>query len=310
MRVDQKKVVIFGDGCPTMRACIQALLGAQYRVLVACPHPYNPFVQDVTPKIGQLSAILWDAKNIDATTDILKHAFAVVNVNDLALETRAAPYTDTVLDRTVTLAKAAKAASVTHFVQIAPLLSQEGPTSAFERTHQMAQEALLTLVSSATVLRCGLIYGRDQHFFVPTAAQVSVVPFACIFGDRKAKFQPLYISDLTRAIVAVLKTPATSPGIFELAGPDVCTLGELTQMTLRTIHRKAIVMSMPKILGRAFVGARRLVGYPLLTLGEAPLLHSDGFLGGYAPGLKELGIAPTPLATVLPTLLARFKPHF
>ncbi|MCA0370767.1 MAG: hypothetical protein LCH26_06665 [Proteobacteria bacterium] len=308
--MDQKKVVIFGDGCPTMRACIQGLLGAQYRVLVACPHPYNTFVQDVTPKIGQLSAILWDAKNIDATTDILKHAFAVINFSNLTFETRDTSFTEAILDKTTTLAKAAKAAGVTHFLQIAPLLSQEGQTSAYERTHQLAQEALLTLLPSATVLRCGLIYGRDQHFFVPTAAQASLVPITCIFGEREAKFQPLYVSDLTRAIVAVLKTPATSPRIFELAGPDVCTLEELIQMTLHAIHRKAIVMSMPKILGCAFVGARRLLGYPLLTLGEVPLLHSDGFLGGYAPGLKDLGIAPTPLATVLPTLLARFRPHF
>ena len=193
---------------------------------------------------------------------------------------------------------------------MAPLLSQEGTTSAYERTHQQAQEALLTLFPRATILRCGLVYGRQEHFFTPTAAMATLFPLVCVFGSKAGKFQPLYVDDLTRALASLLGSQPGKIRIFELAGPDVYTLQELIDMTLRLCQRRAFVMALPKRFGRVMVWIKGLLGYPLPSLGEVPLLHSDGFVTKHAPGLKELGLAPTPLTSVLPHLLARFRPQF
>ena len=84
--MDQKKVVIFGHGGPVIRAATQALMGAGYRVLIAAPHPFNPFVQDVAPKIGQFASMTCDPCNAEEAARAIKGAFAVLNFTDLPFE--------------------------------------------------------------------------------------------------------------------------------------------------------------------------------------------------------------------------------
>ena len=46
----------------------------------------------------------------------------------------------------------------------------------------------------------------------------------------------------------------------------------------------------------------------LLTRDQLLLLERDNVVAGGAPGLMELGITPTPVELVVPSLLQRFQP--
>jgi NADH dehydrogenase len=51
----------------------------------------------------------------------------------------------------------------------------------------------------------------------------------------------------------------------------------------------------------------QLMPKPLLTMDQVELLKSDNVVDGNAPGLDSLGITPTPVESVVPGYLARYR---
>ena len=97
-----------------------------------------------------------------------------------------------------------------------------------------AGEAVLQLAAQTqgldlTVVRPSLVFGAgDQsvNLFARLQSAFPVMPLA----GAGALLQPVWVQDLARALVAVLRRPETAGQTFEVAGPRALSLGELVQL--------------------------------------------------------------------------------
>ncbi len=77
---------------------------------------------------------------------------------------------------------------------------------------------------------------------------------------------------------------------------------------LKQIGRRRLLLPVPGILAMLPARLMELSPFPpILTRDQIRMLARDNVAGADAPGLADLGIAPTPLDAVVPGYLARYR---
>lgn len=132
-------------------------------------------------------------------------------------------------------------------------------------------------------------------------------PFLPVVGDGSAKVQPVFVGDVGSAVAAVLARPETAKTVFELGGPRVYTYREIAALTLHEIDRRKPIIGVPAGLMKIAGFFAEFLPVPPLTHDQVDLLVTDNVARPGAPGLAELGIAPTAAEAILPTYLDRYR---
>ena len=70
--------------------------------------------------------------------------------------------------------------------------------------------------------------------------------------------------------------------------------------------RRRILLNLPFGAARLQASLLELLPAPPLTRGQVDLLRSENVVAPDAPGLAELGIAPTPLEVIVPQFLRAY----
>ena len=123
----------------------------------------------------------------------------------------------------------------------------------------------------------------------------------------KTRFQPVYVRDLAQAIAAAALDPRRHAGkTYEIAGPEVVTMRQLTENIAATAGQSPSLVDLPDFAADALSYLGFLPGAPL-TRDQWLMLQTDNVAGKKAPGLAAFGITPTPMAAVADEWLARFR---
>jgi NADH dehydrogenase len=131
------------------------------------------------------------------------------------------------------------------------------------------------------------------------------MPVLPVFGAQ-AKLQPVWVDDVAEALAAVLGEPRTRGGkTFELAGPEQLAMLELHRRIAAAQGRERTFVSVPDALSALFAAL------PLtpMTSDQWRMLKAGNVASGKLPGLKELGVAPHPLALFLDKWMVRYRRH-
>jgi NADH dehydrogenase len=205
------------------------------------------------------------------------------------------------------LARLAREAGVERFVHISAIGAEPRSPSIYARTKAAGEAAIRDAFPTATILRPAVVFGPEDQFFNRLAAMAMISPVIPLIGGGETRFQPVYVGDVAEAAVRVIDDSTTAGRIYELGGPKIYTLRELTELLLAEIHRKRLLVSLP--FGLASLQARflSLLPEPPLTPDQVELLKRDNVVGSGALTLETLGITPTAIEAILPTYLSRFR---
>lgn len=213
------------------------------------------------------------------------------------------------------LARTALAAGVRRLVHISamgadPATADTAP-SAYLRSKSRGEAVLQRAASEGlqlTVLRPSVIFGADDRFLNLFARLQRVVPFMPLAG-ASARFQPVWVEDVARAVQRCLQDDATIGQTYELCGPQVLTLCELVQLAGRAAGinhgRGRPVLSLPMIVGKLQALLMEFApGEPLMSRDNLDSMKIDNVATGRLPGLSALGITPAGPGSIAPTYLS------
>src|SRR5690606_34721383 len=152
-----------------------------------------------------------------------------------------------------------------------------------------------------TIFRPSIVFGSADRFtrlFARMAKYLPIIPVAR--GD--AKLQPVWVGDVARAIATAIDAPWASGRCFELAGPEVTTLGDVAANAARWSGRRRVVWNLPNDIGRLQAMALEFAPGPtLMTRDNFDTLGVPNVASG--PMAPELGIEPVAMAGVVPEYL-------
>jgi uncharacterized protein YbjT (DUF2867 family) len=200
---------------------------------------------------------------------------------------------------------ACRAGGVKRLLHMSALGASPGAPSEYLRSKAMGEQAVLGADDlEVTAFRPSVIFGPEDAFlntFATLARLFPVLPIAC----PQARFQPVYVRDVARAMSHALDEPDTHGKVYELCGPRQYALKELVEFVCRVTRRHRAVIGLPDRL--AYLQALVMERLPgkLITRDNLRSMQVPNVCGGPFP----FGIQPQALEAVAPAYLAPTGPR-
>jgi len=299
--LEDRLVVLIGGSGFLGTHVAQALLERGARLRIASRNPERAFRLKTLANLGQIQFVRCNVTNPASVAAAMQGADAAAYLvgafkGDLqALQA----------DGAGLAAKSAAAEGAGSFVYISATVADTESESAYARTKALGEEAVKAAFPKATILRPSVLFGERDEFINMFAGLISMMPALPIFGAN-AKLQPLWVDDAAEAIATALAGPAAHGGkTYELAGPEVVTMGELNRRIARAQGRKRAFIEMPDALSAIFAAL------PLTPMNRDQwrMLKAGAVASGELPGIGKLGIHPKPLSLFLDRWMVRFRKH-
>lgn len=300
--MDDRLVTLFGGSGFIGRYVAQALLKAGARVRFAERDPRRAFFLKPSGGLGQTQFVAADIRRPDTVARAIEGADAVVNL--VGVFGKEMPRVH--VDGARTIAEAATTAGVEALVHISALGADATSPALYARTKAQGEQAVRGAFPAATILRPSTVFGQEDQFLNRFAQLIARAPVVPVLRPG-VRFQPVFVADVAEAI----RLGATEPGRFagmtaELGGPDTLTMAELFHWLAATLHRRPGFVELPDMVSASIARAGFLPGAPI-SWDQWLMLQHDNVAGDGVPGLAAFGIAPTPMATVAPGWLVRYR---
>lgn len=292
--IREKPVVVTGaSGLVGTRLCTQLIEdGWKVRAIVRN-------MSKATERLGHLKLEIRvaDIRDPESLRASLKDAGSLVHLAAVAIEKSGDTYSSINADATRLLLEAAKAESVERIVYMSQNGSDSSSPFAFLRSKGIAQDLVTESSARWTVLRPSVIFGQNDEFVNVLARLVRLSPL--IFplpGGGIARFQPVAVSDVARAVIKVLEDDSTVRRTYSIGGSTPLTLRQMTERILIALDTSRILVGVPVGVIRPLVAVgQRVLPNPPVTTGLLDLLAIDNVIE--RNDLQhELGITPIPFA--------------
>lgn len=207
------------------------------------------------------------------------------------------------------IAAACGAAGVRRLLHVSALQADVNGPSQYLRS-KGAGEAALHAAGAAldlTIFRPSVIFGADDAFLNLFAALQRRFPLMPL-GNTQARFQPVWVEDVARAIVTSLDRPDAIGQAFCCCGPRVYTLAQLVRYVGETIGRPRPIIPLPEALARIQAGLLELLPNPPMSVDNLDSMDVDSVCPEGEP--LPFGAVPAALEAVAPEFLADNTPRF
>lgn len=307
-------VTVFGGSGFIGRYLVQRLARRGWVVRVAVRHPNRAQFLKTMGAVGQITPIAASLRHQGSIEAAVAGADAVVNLVGILAEQGPQTFSEIHVDGPARVARAAKAAGVSSFVQMSALGSAEDSPADYGRSKAAGERAVREGFPEASVVRPSIVIGPEDDFFNRFALMARFLPALPLIGGGKTLFQPVYVGDVADALARLVEDPSTAGKTYELGGPRIYSFRTLLELMLREIGRCRLLVPLPfgiaslqafflELPSRLFPALPR----PPLTRDQVRMLRRDSIVAPGALGLADLGIQPTAIELVIPGYLARYR---
>ena len=145
---------------------------------------------------------------------------------------------------------ACRARGVRRLIHMSALGASPSAPSEYQRSKGIGEQAMLAADDlEVTVFRPSVVFGPEDSFLNQFAALTKILPVVAV-PCPQAKFQPVYVGDVARAMHFALED-IDSPGkAYDLCGPRVYTLRELVELVCAITGRRRLVIGLSERLSR------------------------------------------------------------
>ena len=313
----EKTVAVIGGSGFVGRAVVEMLARSGWRVIVLCRNAERAKFLKPMGVVGQVSVVAGNALSDEALERVIAPADAVVNLVGILFEGGSQRFDEVQGELPGRIGRLAAQHGLDDVVHLSAIGANAESNSQYARSKGLGEAALHAAFPDAVILRPSIIFGPRDGFFNRFASLAMLAPGLPLPGGGTMKMQPVYVGDVVSAVAVGLGI--SKPGkmargqkvrgsIFELGGPDIFTFHELMKITLKAINRRRLLVPVPLAMmsfGAIFTG---LLPNPPLTRDQVRLLAVDNVAADGAAGFAELGITPTPVATIIPEYLGSYRP--
>ena len=199
---------------------------------------------------------------------------------------------------TVRLLRAAEHVGVERFVFFSALNASPVQRTRFFRAKALAEEAIATSPLKTTIFAPSIVYDHSDPW-ITLLRRFSFLPVMPVSGRGDARFQPIWAQDAARCVVADLEAP--KQGRYDLAGPDVLSYDDMSDLVSRAAGRPRPLVHVPLPLVRSsLIALRRIFGEAVFaTWEEAELMEVPMVTERGTADAEALGVEPRRMADVL-----------
>ena len=304
-RLQDKLVTVFGGAGFIGRDLVQHLLAAGARVRVASRNPDSSVFPPSLRDDKRFSTVKADARRGIGVDAAVADAHMAVNLIGIHSETDDLRFSDVNEIASRYIAAEAAAGRVERLVHVSNLSAELESRSMFARTKAAGEAAVREYFPMVTIVRPSFVLGTDGGFLERVLEVSRHTPVLPLIREGKPLFQPIYVGDVSEAIVRILSVPETKGRTFELGGPRTMTMRDMVAMATVEVGHEAPAKKLPKRIEAARAALLRTLPKSLREPEKEIPPGRDLVVSAHTLGLGDLGITPTPIEEVIAELHAR-----
>ena len=307
MQNNQKIVGIFGAGGFLGKYLMRELTKLDYRIKVASRNPYLKGYLKPLGNPGQIELFKTNIFNIEDVKQILKDCDFVINLVGILHETRKQKFDKIHVHFPHLLGNQCSELGIKKLIHISALGVNKPNVSKYMQSKFQGEKNIQNTFANSTILRPSVVFGPDDKFFNMFATIAQFSPILPLIGGGKTKFAPIYVGDVSKAIVKALHLNNSKQTIYELGGPKNYSFKELMEILLAEIKKKRYLLTIPFGLAKFQSYLLQMLPIPLLTPDQVEMLKYNNIVSGEHPSLKDLGISGRTIQSILPKYIYRFR---
>lgn len=306
-------ITIYGGSGFIGRHVVRALAKTGARMRVAVRRPELAGHLQPLGGVGQISAVQANVRFPDSLIAPAEGADAVINLVGI-LVPRGRQTFESVQDEGARhVAEAARAAGARAFVHVSAIGADAKSPATYAHTKAAGEAAVASVFPGAVILRPSIVFGPEDDFFNRFAALARIAPALPLIGGGTTRFQPVFVGDVAKTVVASLTGKAEAGATYELGGPEILTMKEVMARVLEYTMRWRLLVPLPFWLAKLQAAFLQWLPNPPLTIDQVRMLQVDNVVSEAAKQagrtLEGLGIEPVAVEAVVPDYLERFRPR-
>ena len=297
-----KKFLILGGSGFVGKSITQNLLASGARVVVLTRNSNKIKSLKVSGYPGQLEIISGNIFEDGLLELLIEDKYAVINLCGILYEKIKDEFYTIHNFLPNMISKLCNKFSIKKFIHISALGVSKDSSSKYSLTKALGEENIKKNFKSSVILRPSIIYGKGDNFFGLFSKISKFAPFIPIIGPNTL-FQPVYVNDVSLAIIESLKINENKSKTFNICGPKQYSFLQLIEILLSLLNRKRVLIKLnPKLMMLPGLFLQNLPNPPF-TYDQMKLLLRDNVSDGLYPELKDLNINPVLLETKLQELI-------
>jgi uncharacterized protein YbjT (DUF2867 family) len=305
-------VTVFGGSGFLGRNVVRALAKRDYRIRVAVRRPELAGHLQPLGKVGQIHSVQANLRYPASVEAAMRDSHVAINLVGILTEGGAQTFEAVQGKGAETVAKAATAVGA-RMVHVSAIGADQNSPSRYARAKAAGEEAVLSAMPSAVILRPSILFGPEDDFTNRFAALARLSPMLPLIGGGETKLQPAYVGDVATAVADAVDGKTKAGAVYELGGPEVLSMREIMKIILDITDRDRRLVSLPFGLAKLQSLLLQFAPGPFkLTPDQVELLRSDNVVSGAAKAagltLEGLGISPDSIEAIAPQYLWRFRP--
>ena len=310
-RIEGKLVTVVGGSGFVGRHVVRALAQAGWRVRAAVRRPDLAGHLQPLGAVGQIVPVQANVRYPASLTAACEGAAAVINLVAVLSPSGAQSFEALHVHGSGAVARAAREAGAQSLVHVSAIGADKQSKSDYARTKAEGEERVRAEFAGASIVRPSVIFGPEDDFFNRFATLARLSPVLPLIGGGHTRLQPVYVGDVAAAVRRLIDGTVVPGRLWELGGPEVVSLREIMELTIRIMGRTRILMPVPWPVAVMQAAVLQLLPKPLLTLDQVELLRSDNVVSDAAQAegrtLAGLGITPGSMTAIVPSYLSRYR---
>jgi NADH dehydrogenase len=186
----------------------------------------RPGAESPFPPHERLQIVHADLRDGDTLVPVVRGCAAVVHLAAAKADERDSE--DVNVGGARRLVRACELADCRRLINISTQSTKIARKGIYARTKREAEEVIHGSGLEVTSLLPSVVYGEAKGGVFGTILQfVRKSPIIVVFGDGKWVSAPVYVGDITAAVIACLETPRTIGNMYDIGGPDPVSFDDL-----------------------------------------------------------------------------------
>ena len=285
---------------------VQQLAARGLRVLVPTRRRERAKALIVLPTVDVVNADVHDPATLGR---LFAGADVVISLAGLLQEGRPGDFAHVHTDLPRKIVDACRERGVRRLLHVSALKSAHDAPSEYLRTKAGGEQQIRIAQASGirtTIFRPSVMFGREDRFlnlFARIATALPVIALAC----PRARFQPVHVEDMARAMVCSLELPQTCDQSFDLCGPAVYTLQQLMEYVCKLLQIERPIVPLNSEMSYLQAWLMEWLPVKLMSRDNYYSMKVDSVCD--CPFPEVFGFRPSPLEAVVPLYMADNTPR-
>ena len=306
-------VTIYGGSGFLGRHVVRAIAETGARIRVAVRRPELAGHLQPLGDVGQIVPVQANVRFPNSLLAAADGADAVINLVGILFPSGKQSFTSVQDEGARHVAKAAKAAGAETLVHVSAIGADANSRSVYARSKAEGEAAVRDVFPDAVILRPSVVFGPEDDFFNRFGGLARIAPVLPLIGGGHTKFQPVFVGDVAKAMVAALTGRAGAGAPYELGGPEILTMRDVMKRVLDYTMRKRPMVPLPFWAAKLQAFFLQLLPNPPLTIDHNKHQKNHKIVSAAAikaaRTLEGLNIEPVAVASVVPDYLEQFRPR-